>query len=592
MSGASTMPRRLLAIAARGPDGAMLGAMSPAQREALAALLEEVERALDDGQTIVDEAIDEVPAAAERRALRRLAFDAAASLARDAAASAVSGDDGCAIRLIAHGRSEERARAAYVLRGDAGSRRLSTARCADDERRLALALLARLETPTPNGARGDAEDLARDGASSGQVADAIDPEAPQRAAVHASCTSRLLVITGGPGTGKTRTIARIVAARCADAPAPAAPGMGMRAPRVQVMAPTGRAAARLREQLDAELQSAPGVVVSTIHAALRWRPIPGAPFAHTASNPLAADLVIVDECSMVDLGLMRRLVEAVPPSATLILVGDADQLASIESGSVFADLCAAPALRSRRIRLEHNYRTQGDPNAAWLAAMVAAVRAGDADRVVDSLRDAGALLEPGHAPNDRTRLAVEAATIEYQAILDRTKDDSLAAFDALRRFRVLCATRRGDGGIEPIAQRLDERLDGGLMRRGRQVMLLVNDFDSGLANGDMGVMIEQGVVVGRREDGSPRIVARASLPEHAPAWAISIHKSQGSEYEQVLVVLPDPESPILSRQLLYTALTRSRGQVRVIGSEASVRAAVQRTVQRASGLLDELRRDD
>jgi len=501
------------------------------------------------------------------------------------------------------------------LRGAPGSRRISTARSADDERRIARALHDRAGPPA----------VGNSGATGSRAAGDDD----QSLAVDHAARTRLLLLTGGPGTGKTHTIARIVAARRATATEGTAP-------RIAIMAPTGRAAARLREQLADALQTAgepvphgaaaahgvapqrgaPAAVVSTIHAALHWQPIPGAPFARTRENPLSADLVFVDECSMVDLSLMRRLVEATPSSAALVLVGDADQLASVDAGSVFADLCAAPAMAGSLVRLTHNHRTAGDPRAAWLASLVEAVRIGDADRVIDALRGAGALIEPGgssgaindhgrergaggaagtgarsaHAAGPLTRLAVEVALPVYERIIDAWRDtaheDPLAAFDALRRFRVLAATRRGDGGVEPITAQLDVRLRRGPRDFGRHLMILENDRDADLANGDMGVVVRGGVVLGRRADGSPRVLPEASLPAHEPAWAISIHKSQGSEFDRIVVVLPDAASPILSRQLLYTALTRSRGEVRVVAREASVRRAVARPVRRAGGLGD------
>lgn len=616
MSTFETTGARLLEVARRGTDAEVIDSLPVEARQALRALLDEVDRALDRGQTLVEESCaaddgTDDPAARgsasgsllREPALRRVAFDAADALAHAArAATRVPRDDasaGC-IRLILRAEwtdADAIGRSAYLLRGSAPNRRIAMARCADDERRLAEALKARIATPTTGPARASCTTIPRD-PSDRTAPDSADPEAPQRFAVASARARGLLILTGGPGTGKTRTIARIVASFMAARATPAPP-------RVHVLAPTGRAAARLREQLESERAMAAGevrasaetatgasesatVIVSTIHSALCWRPALGAPFAHTARNPLPSDLVIVDECSMVDLSLMRRLVEAVPLAASLVLVGDADQLASIGSGSVFSDCCASETLRSSVVRLEHNFRTQGDPNAAWLASIVRSVREGDADAAIAALRSAGALIEPASAPGSRTRVAVELALPEYERLLDESRDDPLAAFDSLRRFRVLCATRQGDGGVESISGRLDDRLFGTGRRVGRQIMILANDREADLANGDLGVVTRDGVIVGRRDDGSPRLLPRSTLPEHEAAWAISIHKSQGSEFDRVVVVLPPPPSPILSRELLYTALTRSRGLVHVIASAASVRAAVERPIRRASGLREVL----
>ncbi|MBM4113276.1 MAG: exodeoxyribonuclease V subunit alpha [Phycisphaerae bacterium] len=575
----TTIAERLLAVSRRGADGHALAGLSARELGSLRELLARVERELAEGHTLVEEGASD-----------RDAFDAAARVAKWPAAPA-SETSGAHLRLIGEG-ADAIAGAAYLLRGEPGRRRISACRSADDERRIARAVLERSTRAAAAIAGVAAPAPPAHDPASGPL------DETQMRAVRAVTAGGLLLLTGGPGTGKTRTIARIVAELARER-------TGGDDGSIHVLAPTGRAAARLRETLrhelgtelaarvapddgDAQRDAAVGVVaVSTIHAALRWRPTPGAPFAHDAGNPLPSRAVIVDECSMIDLSLMRRLMQAVPARAALVLVGDADQLASIEAGSVFADLCASPRLAHAVTRLERNYRSAGDRRAAWLASVVSAIRIGDAAAAISLLRSERALVEPS-TPRDATRIVVEAALVEYRAMIEAGERDPAAALDGLRRFRVLAAARRGEGGVEAISRRIEQRLDEARLRRGRQILVLRNEPDAGLANGDLGVVLGAGVAVGTRADGSPRLVPLASLPEHEPAWAISIHKAQGSEFDRVIVTLPGPESPILSRELLYTALTRSRGEARLVASEASVRAAVERTMARRGGLPEAL----
>ncbi|MBX3354214.1 MAG: exodeoxyribonuclease V subunit alpha [Phycisphaeraceae bacterium] len=593
---ASGPAERLLRVAQRGPDGPAIDSLGARGASALRRLLSEVHAALGRGATLLAEedfkhvADGDGVDGREPPSWWSEGFAAAEALAR--AATDRDNDPSAALRLIVRAEAGEPCEAPYVLRGDAGSRRLATGRCADDERRLAREILERV-----NGTRVESAVAASSSQASSSQASSQASSSPlaglderQTKAIECAAHARLLLVTGGPGTGKTRTIARIVAQVLQQA-------RGGHAPRIQVMAPTGRAAARLREQLAVEVAAAgterASLSVSTIHAALRWRPQPGAPFEHTALNPMPIDMAIVDECSMVDLSLMRRLVEATPKGASLILVGDSEQLASVEAGSVFADLCAAPRLAAATVHLTQNYRTKGDPRAAWLASVVSAVRDGDADRAIEALRSGGALIEPGagegHRPRTLTDLVVERAGPLYAKLCEQGERGAAEALASLRRFRVLAATRRGDGGVNAIAARLDAKLCDDRVGTGRHIIVLENDREASLSNGDMGVVTREGVVVGLDDRGAPRMVPPASLPAHEPAWAISIHKSQGSEFDRVMVVLPaDATSPILSRQLFYTALTRSRGEVEVVATEASLRRAVEVPIRRQSGLSDVL----
>jgi exodeoxyribonuclease V alpha subunit len=377
---------------------------------------------------------------------------------------------------------------------------------------------------------------------------------------------RFAVITGGPGTGKTTRIRDLVRSLPAGT-------------RVLLLAPTGRAAARLREAVGA---GEPG----TIHAALGVRHGNLVRFRHDASDPLVADLVIVDEASMVDAALMTKLIEAVNPAARLILVGDRHQLTSIEAGSVLGDICLAGG--EHITELTHNWRSGDRPG---ITALSAAIQAGDADAALATLR-------AGH-PDLALVRDLEPARDEIVAgyspmVTAALAGDGPAAFAALDRLRVLCAHRRGERGVEGVVATVTTWLakenpasrPRGTSYAGRAILVTASDKSARLANGDTGVLV-------RAEDEVRAVFAAGThapsrLPAHETALAMTIHKSQGSQYETVVVVLPDDDSPILSRELLYTAVTRASHRVVVVAPDAVVRAAVARPVARRSGLRERL----
>jgi exodeoxyribonuclease V alpha subunit len=442
------------------------------------------------------------------------------------------------------------------------------------------------------------------------------------------------VITGGPGTGKTYAIARLLALQAALNPA--------RPPRALLTAPTGKAAARLNESLQADrsrpLAAGPsGPVlappeVGTLHRLLG--PVRGSPyFRHNRANPLAADLVIVDEASMVDLALMAKLVDALKPDARLVLVGDKDQLSSVEAGSVLGDICnrsrhrgfsaamaaalsrltgseiqgmsaAAPGLRDSIVELHKSYRFA--PGSA-IGDLGRAVNAGDFGRAAGILDDPGSRsvrwLDPENHPH---------AVFELEKIILEGYQGSFAARDpqeALNRqadFKILCAHKAGPLGAEGLNRRAEALL---LARRvirpadmraypwysGRPVMVTRNDYNQGLFNGDLGVCT--GVSAGpsglfavyfANPAGGIRQLDHLRLPEHETVYAMTVHKSQGSEYAQVLLVLPERDSPVLTRELIYTALTRARETFTLYGRRGVLQAALSRRIERASGLRDAL----
>ncbi|AEI12766.1 exodeoxyribonuclease V subunit alpha [Cellulomonas gilvus] len=414
----------------------------------------------------------------------------------------------------------------------------------------------------------------------------------QRAALRTAATSRLTVLTGGPGTGKTTTVARLVAA-LQDV---AGPGL-----RVALAAPTGKAAARLQESVTAELQALPldadraaagELRASTVHRLLGHRPGSSTRFGHDARHRLPHDVVVVDECSMMSLPLMARLLEAVRPQARVVLVGDAHQLASVEAGAVLGDLVASLPHGVVELTREHRF-------GAELAALAHAIREGDADRTVALLTAGGAAVEwvptAGDAPTAREAAGLEADVRATGAALVAAAragavDDAL---HALGEHRLLLAHRHGPAGVahwtdvveEWVAQETGGR-SAAPYPPGRPLIVTRNDRSTGLYNGDTGVVVEtpDGVAVAFGAPGAHRLVAPYRLPPARSVHAMTVHRGQGSQFTRVSVVLPPAASPLLTRELLYTAVTRARTHLRVIGSEAAVRAAVQRPVQRASGL--------
>lgn len=392
------------------------------------------------------------------------------------------------------------------------------------------------------------------------------------------------IITGGPGTGKTTKVAELVA-EYVDAD----PDV-----RIALAAPTGKAAARMGEAIEAAWRrlgredllargQASGV---TVHRLLRYLPTADS-FRRTADDPLEHDVVIVDEASMVPLLLMDALVQAVRPDAKLFLLGDHDQLASVEAGSVLADLVRAQAALGGAVeRLTHSYRFRADRG---IGALAEAIRSGDADAAVRALDDpSGEVQWVAQSVDDGAWLA--AALGEH---VDEVfaAEDAAAALTLLERQRVLCATNVGPAGSVALTSRVEEELRRrghrahGTHYHGRPLLITRNDYALELYNGDVGVVWgEEAVIATPGREQSARRVPLPQLPDARTAWAMSVHKSQGSEFDTVIVVLPERALEIVARELLYTAVTRARRRVLVVGSEEVLRAAVGRSARRGSGL--------
>jgi exodeoxyribonuclease V alpha subunit len=445
-----------------------------------------------------------------------------------------------------------------------------------EERQVAadlLALSARLEVD---------EALMREGLSR------LFDDDRQRAAAETAVLRRLAVVAGGPGTGKTTTVARILALLLEQGADPAL---------VALAAPTGKAAARLSEAVHEEaarLDVAPEVRdqlvaldASTLHRLLGWRPGTHSRFRHDRANRLPHDVVIVDETSMVSLSLMARLVEAVRPTARLILVGDPGQLASIEAGAVLGDIVSAS---EGIVLLDRVHRFGGA-----IARVAEAIRRGDGDATIEALGAVTWL-------KDELDPVRDGAVACFRAVQEAARAGAgEEAIAALGGFRILCAHRRGPHGVTGWTAQVESWLaQAGLAAdgewyAGRPLLVTGNDYGLGLYNGDTGV-----VVAG--EDGRLAAVfeRHGELAEFSPArlgavdsvYAMTVHKSQGSQFDTAAVLLPDAASTILTRELLYTAVTRARRDLILVGSEDAVRAAVARPVARASGLARRLASPD
>ena len=419
----------------------------------------------------------------------------------------------------------------------------------------------------------------------------------QRDAVRAAAGRVTTVLAGGPGTGKTSTVAGLLTLLLEQTETSG------RRPRVALAAPTGKAAARLRESVLGAMGHLPepdrqrlgtDIEAVTIHRLLGWRPDSGNRFRRDRSNPLPHDIVVVDEASMLSLTLTARLLEALRPTARLLLVGDPDQLASVEAGAVLADLVAGYRDREGgpvvRLRTSHRFGRE-------IGTLAEAVRIGDAETVLDLLAattpdgpvqhvDVADVLDADEAL--RPRLVEHALRLRRLAL----DGDHAGALRELGEHRLLCAHRDGPWGVGPWNDRVERWLGEATDHAGRQLVgrpLLVttNDRGLGLFNGDTGVMTlrEDGRVAGVfGEPGAPAVHAAASLADVDTAHAMTIHKSQGSQARSVTVLLPDADSRLLTRELLYTAITRARERVTLVGSAEAVRAAVARRTQRATGL--------
>lgn len=433
--------------------------------------------------------------------------------------------------------------------------------------------------------------------SAPEGADVADYRDLQREAAERTVRQRLSIISGGPGTGKTSTVVKILAVLSELAVMTS----GV-APRVLLLAPTGKAAARLNESIDHALQLlvVPEEIASsirpsamTIHRALGVRPGSANRYVRNRDFPFSADIVIIDEGSMIDLAVMRNVCEALAEGARLILLGDRHQLASVEAGSVFSELCSSLSKQPHDcvVELKRSFRFTDD---SGVGAAANAIKRGDAAATLSLLREKRSDLtwHPQLDESNSLEQLLNRAVTQLTPAL--AAPDPETALREVSRFRILCAHRLGTFGVEQVNQLLLDRLvHKGLvppsrhLARGHLLMVLENDPALGLSNGDVGlVWPDEGgrlwICFGTQ--GKVRRISPTQIPAHELCFAMTIHKSQGSEYDEVAVVLPPVDSPILSRELLYTAVTRARSSVQMFASAASLQHALQTKVIRRSGL--------
>ncbi|MCF6218710.1 MAG: exodeoxyribonuclease V subunit alpha [Gammaproteobacteria bacterium] len=436
------------------------------------------------------------------------------------------------------------------------------------------------------------------------------------------------VITGGPGTGKTTTVVKLLALLVEQQEATP--------PRIALAAPTGKAAARLSESIREKksqllcsdtVREAITDEATTLHRLLGV--IPGkVSFRHNRDNPLHLDVLVIDEASMIDLPMMSRLLDALPLHCRLILLGDKDQLASVEAGSVLGDICAAglrdgysvaiceqlqaltgnhlvalkeldSPLNDAIVWLRKSYRFDGAGGIGMLAMAVNAGKAKKALASFDDLFNDNIKLESVTAEQLPHRLAQQGVAYYRHYLHCDNPADALQAFN---RFRILCALREGVFGVQQLNQRLEkalnqQRLIDNRQRfyAGRPVMITRNDAALKLYNGDIGLIWPDSDNGGRLRaffmmaDGSLRKILPNRLPQHETTYVMTVHKSQGSEFEQIILLLPDEALPVITRELLYTGITRAKKRVEIWSHPSIFERAINRPTARASGLTEALR---
>ncbi|MCK6262539.1 exodeoxyribonuclease V subunit alpha [Vibrio sp. ZSDE26] len=480
----------------------------------------------------------------------------------------------------------------------------------------------------------------------------------QKVAAAVALTRRFAVISGGPGTGKTTTVTKLLAALISQSEQEGA------APTIRLVAPTGKAAARLTESIGqaiTELAVSPDLKAqiptqaSTIHRLLGALPN-SAEFRHNKANPLHLDILVIDEASMVDLPMMYKVVNALPDHARLILLGDKDQLASVEAGSVLGDICSFQqygysdsqtallqqlthfhhfdvgdsALKGARAQtqsmnshvisdslcmLQKSYRFDARSGIGQLAK---AINSGNPNQVEGVLAQGFSDIDACSLNSDNYNQMLKTLVEQYGLYLqttERPRQDGECSVEeqfnraqsALKQFaqcRLLCAIREGDFGVSGLNQRIERALttqrlirpNDELWYHGRPVMVSQNDHGLGLYNGDIGICMHDYSddearlkVFFELPDGSVKSVLPSRVPSHETAYAMTIHKSQGSEFSLTLMILPPDFTPVLTRELIYTGITRAKNRLSLYANINVLKRGIRVKTERASGLVDRLR---
>ena len=449
----------------------------------------------------------------------------------------------------------------------------------------------------------------------------------QQVAAASAVRNKLSVISGGPGTGKTSTVVRILALLLEQER-----DRGTE-PTIALTAPTGKAAARLKESIvaakeqldtDEEIRAAIPDEAMTIHQLLGARRHSAA-FKHDADNPVPYDLIVVDEASMVDQALMSKLTTALLDNSRLILLGDKDQLASVEAGSVLGDICGVeenrfspgmadeltdvgitipsstitsnPHLLTDNITLlTKSYRFAEDSGIARLAKTVNKGQHEQSIKILQSPDFSDVSLLTADSREKLKNLLSERIVPYFRSIQNSSSPEE--ALDAFNKFQILSAHRRGPWGIESLNKMVQQLLQQqGLISKyqqwypGKPVIVNVNNYRLGLHNGDIGICMpdeEGNPQIHFRQDNSIQTIAPGRLPDHNNAYALTVHKSQGSEFDRILLVLPDKPSKVLSRELVYTAITRARTTIEVLGPKDVLSESIKSKIVRSSGLRDRL----